>query len=71
MMTVYDQILPMSVSMKQFKRGHRFAVAGEQVITDYMMISKKITLLIQRVGFIPDIKLWYWRTPTNKTWKNV
>lgn len=70
MMKQYDPSQPLSVLIKQLEDGRMFAAAGNQTLTDDMLISKGITLLRQTAVFNGDICRWKALPAAEKTWEN-
>ena len=70
MMKPYNHGQPTSILIKQLEAGQKFAAIGRQIITNNMMISKEVMLLIQIAEFILDIKEWQHYTAPKKTWEH-
>ena len=64
----YDPAETLAQLIKQLERGREFAQAGGQTISDAMMMSKGITLLLQTGIFNDNIREWRRQTTNHKAW---
>ena len=58
MMGPYDPAEPLYRSIEQLEKGREYVQAGGQMISDAMMVYKRITLLEQTTVFNKDIREW-------------
>ena len=64
----YNPAEPLSQIIKQLEKGRELAISGGQTISDAMMMSKGITLLVESGIFNDDIREWRRQSSDLKTW---
>ena len=68
MMGPYDPAEPLSRLIEKLEKGREFARSVWQTISDAMMVSEGITLLVQTTVFNDNIREWRRRNTNQKTW---
>ena len=69
-MKPYDPAELLARLIEKLEKGRKFALAGGQMITDTIMVSKMTTLLVQMAIFNKYIRELIRQTTDLKTWDN-